>query len=66
MPLPDNTVVTVCDACQKASCWHWKFPCEAARAAGTKQMTVGELRKLELEHEDYWDIDPATGVARTA
>lgn len=62
--LSDETVVTVCSECLKASCWHWKFPCDKARTAGTKRMAVGELRKLDREHESNWDIDPDTGVAR--
>ena len=64
MPLPDATLVTVCSACKRASCWHGRWQCADARLAGKKEMTVGELRRLRLEHEAYWDIDPTTGEAR--
>jgi len=28
--------------------------CDYADSAGTKLMTVKQLKKLNLEHEDYW------------
>lgn len=46
--------VTVCDACLQASCWQGIFMCDEARDAGIVVKTVDELRKLNLENEDYW------------
>ncbi len=31
--------------------------CDDARIAGTVDKAVAELRKLDLEHSDYWDVD---------
>jgi hypothetical protein len=47
-------LITVCDACLRASCWHGLFLCEDYQTAGTTQKTVRELRKLDLEHADYY------------
>jgi hypothetical protein len=65
MPIPDDAIVTVCSACQRASCWRGKFPCADYRTAATKQMTVGELRRLALENEGYFGDDQIDGGARS-
>ena len=55
MSKSDEEKVTVCSECKRACCWHGHFMCEEAYAsAGTVEVTVGELRKLGLEHEDWW------------
>ena len=54
--------VTVCASCLRASCWLHIFICEDFLRAGTKEMTVGELRALGLEHSDYWFKSPHTGA----
>lgn len=54
--------ITVCDHCYQASCWLGIFMCEASRRAGTKQMTVRELRNLKYEHPSYWFKSPHTGA----
>lgn len=54
MTTPDDAKVLVCDACLKASCWYGEFMCQESAGAGLKILTVGDLRKLNLEHEDYW------------
>lgn len=59
-----ETVVTVCAECNRASCWQYVFLCERAAAADVKEMRVAELVPLHLENPEYWDIDPAWGVAR--
>lgn len=46
--------VTVCDACEKASCWQGEFYCDDYKTAGTKELSVAELEVLDLEHPDYW------------
>lgn len=52
--MKDNKVIQVCEKCNKASCWYGEFMCEESGDADTKFMTVGELKKLSLESEDYW------------
>jgi len=50
----EMTFVTVCSECLQASCWQGIFMCDKARTAGTVQRPIAELRKLDLEHEDYY------------
>jgi hypothetical protein len=50
----DDSKVLVCDKCLRASCWYGEFFCDDAVGADLKIMTVGDLRKLNREHEDYW------------
>lgn len=52
--LKDDHRVTVCDRCLQASCWQGVFMCDESREAGIVVKTVGELRKLNREHSDYW------------
>ena len=47
-------LITVCDACLRASCWHGIFFCDNYMTAGTTKKTSRELRKLNLEHPDYY------------
>jgi epoxyqueuosine reductase QueG len=47
-------VVTVCDNCLMACCWQGEFMCDAARTAGTRDMSVIELQFLKRENEHYW------------
>jgi hypothetical protein len=65
--LPDTTLVTVCSACKRASCWLGLIMCHAAVRAGTVDLPVSELRRLNLEHPSYWipavpGIDHSDGV----
>lgn len=46
--------VTVCDSCYRASCIQGEFYCENYKTAGTKEITIEELKKLNLENSDYW------------
>jgi hypothetical protein len=48
-------LITVCDKCLQASCWHGEFMCDDARSAGTVDMTVAELALLNREHPSYWE-----------
>jgi len=50
---PDDRI-TVCSACLRSSCWQGIFFCEKYLEAGTVDKTVEELRRLNLEHEDWW------------
>lgn len=52
--MEDDAKVLVCDKCLRACCWYGIFMCDAAVDAGLRVLTVGDLRKLEREHEDYW------------
>lgn len=61
-PRDDWRVITVCSACQRASCWQGKFYCESYKTAGTVRLTVGELRRLKVEHPDYWDVACEAGL----
>jgi len=58
----ETTMVTVCDKCLCASCWQGIFMCDEAKFAGTVQKSVAELRKLDLEHEDYFTKGPKGGT----
>ena len=46
--------ITVCSSCLRASCWQGVFICTNHRRAGIVKMSINELRKLKLEHKDYW------------
>lgn len=47
-------LITVCDKCLRACCWHGVMMCADARTAGTIQKTAAELRRLNREHPDYY------------
>ena len=46
--------VLVCDKCLRACCWYGEFMCDDAQGAGTGILTTRQLRRLNLEHPDYW------------
>ena len=50
----NDKLVEVCDNCLCACCWYGEFMCDDARSAGTVIKTVGELKKLNREHSEYW------------
>lgn len=50
-------MITVCSHCLCASCWQGDFYCDKYKTAGTVEKPVDELRKLGLEHEDYWRVE---------
>lgn len=55
--MDESSKVMVCDACKTASCWHsgpTDTVCDNYKTAGLAVMTVAQLRKLGLEHEDNW------------
>ncbi len=68
-PLADDLQIIVCDQCLRACCWQGNFMCDRAYSAGTVKKTVAELRELAKnhphggEHQDYWHINPNTGVS---
>lgn len=61
--IADDTMVVVCDRCLRACCWHGRFMCDGARSAGTRKLPVSTLRRLNKEHESWWNICPDHGVS---
>lgn len=55
MKLKEDDRIVVCGKCLQASCWLGEFMCDESKYAGTKTITVKELRKLNLENEEYWE-----------
>lgn len=53
--MSDKTI-TVCNKCLRACCWNGIFMCDDAQTAGTVEKTIAELKALDLEHPDYWDV----------
>jgi len=51
----DNKLIEVCNRCQTASCWYGEFMCDESKTAGTKLLTIRELKGLGLENVDNWD-----------
>lgn len=51
----DARRVTVCAECKRASCWQGSMMCEGYRQAGSKDLSVGELRLLARESPHYWE-----------
>lgn len=47
-------LIQVCDKCLTASCWYGEFMCDEARHACLTVMTIQDLRRLNLEHEENW------------
>jgi len=54
---PRDRYVTVCAACLRASCWQGRFYCDTARDAGTRELSVSHLKRLDLENPEYWEED---------
>lgn len=52
--LMDDYLVTVCDSCRCASCWHGEFMCEKSRSAGTVDVLASTLDRENREHPSYY------------
>lgn len=61
----DDYMVTVCDACFTAACWQGEFYCDSSKTAGVVKKSIKELRKLNLEHPEYWENDFNCHEAKT-
>jgi len=61
--MDDDRLVTVCAACSRASCWQAKHMCDRSDNADTKQLTVRELKRLDLENPSYWSEECERGEA---
>ena len=60
--LPDDFCITVCDKCFHACCWHGEFMCDDAKTAGTVDLPVKKLKRINQrhanpEHWEYWEKD---------
>ena len=55
--LKDHYKVTVCDNCKRSACLQGSFYCDEYQSAGITQMSVKDLRELDLEHPEFWLID---------
>lgn len=58
----EERTVTVCSACNRAACWQGKSYCEDFKASDTREATVSELRKRNLESERYWSCKANAGL----
>ena len=47
-------MITVCEACSTASCWHGDWMCEKATHAGSKELPRRKLLELSLENPEYF------------
>lgn len=52
-----NRIVTVCNECHCASCWHGIFYCQRARNAGTQDLPVSSLNALAMENPWYYSFE---------
>lgn len=52
--LQDDWTITVCSACNCATCWQGEFYCQRYKTAGTKEITIREARALNRESPTYW------------
>lgn len=60
--MPKERLITVCDSCLRASCWHGEFFCEQHKEAGTKKLTESELNTLNLEHPSNYSHEKVLKV----
>jgi epoxyqueuosine reductase QueG len=52
-----DRIVTVCDKCLTACCWHGELMCDDAKESGTIDKTVEELDRLNREHPSHYSIE---------
>lgn len=56
--LTGDMKINVCASCKTAACWIGEFYCDDYKDADVIQMTVAELREMNLktpmEHPSYW------------
>jgi carbon storage regulator len=51
----EDETITVCSKCLRASCWGGIYMCQEYLSASTAEMTIEQLRKLDLEDESWWN-----------
>jgi len=49
-------LVTVCDACRTASCWHGVLMCQRSSGAGTVNVLASVLQDEDREHRDNYSV----------
>jgi hypothetical protein len=47
--IDETDIITVCDACLCASCWHGEFMCEEAQTAGTTKTINDSLDYIAMK-----------------
>lgn len=47
-------MITVCDNCLTASCWHGEFMCWETGSAGSVDVPASQLDKAKREHPDNY------------
>lgn len=57
-------MVTVCEACRRASCWHGHFYCAEALSAGTVSVPASVLRDEAREDPSYFRPREAAAVRK--
>ena len=60
--MASERMVTACDKCLRACCWHGIFLCDDARYAGTVDKPASELVALGREHPDYFSEEAVRRV----
>lgn len=58
----NDKLIMVCSECLMACCWYGEIMCDESKHASTVIKTVGELKKLKLEHPSYWSNRKLTEV----
>lgn len=58
----ENKIVEVCGTCFRACCWYGEIMCDESREAGTVKLTIRDLRRLNLEHEENWSDEKMTEI----
>lgn len=59
---PYDYLVTVCDKCRMASCWHGTFMCQQSDDAGTIEVLASTLDGEGREHPTYYSVKRLTAI----
>lgn len=49
-----SRMITVCAACERASCSQGMFYCDRWKGAGTKELPLKTVQWMNREHPSYW------------
>lgn len=55
-------LITVCDKCFCAGCWHGEIMCFDAQSAGTVQKSESQLKALAVEHPSAYSREKVERV----
>ena len=50
-------MVTVCDVCHRASCWHGVDYCDDAQTAGTVEVAASLLDHWGYENPEHYSVE---------